>query len=107
MTTQHTPGPWFPDFDDDPFDIGTFAIKDDFDTPIAHVEGWDGEEDTAKQAKANARLIAAAPSMLATLQVVLESMGDYYDATDAAGEEGANLHDLVESTIHQATHQDE
>ena len=56
---------------------------------------------------ANARLIAAAPTMLATLQTVLESMGDYYDAIDAAGEEGGSLHDLVESTIHQATNQDE
>lgn len=41
--------------------------------------------------------------MLATLQAVLESMGDYYDATDATGDEGGSLHDLVETTIHQAT----
>lgn len=41
--------------------------------------------------------------MLATLQTLLEAMGDYYDAHDAAGDEGGSLHDLIESTIHQAT----
>ncbi len=55
------------------------------------------------EAVANARLIAAAPTMLATLQACLESMGDYYEAHDAAGDEGSSLHDLIESTIHQAT----
>jgi hypothetical protein len=51
----------------------------------------------------DAPLLAAAPEMLATLQACLEAMGDYYDAKDAAGDEGARLHDLITSTIYKAT----
>jgi len=52
---------------------------------------------------ANARLIAAAPQMLAALRAALEAMGDSYDATDAAGEEGATLWDQVADAIEAAT----
>jgi hypothetical protein len=52
---------------------------------------------------ANARLIAAAPQMLAALRAALEAMGDSYDATDAAGEEGAALWDQVANAIESAT----
>jgi hypothetical protein len=61
------------------------------------VTGWNTEED-----KANARLIAAAPQMLAALRAALEAMGDSYDATDA-GEEGAALWDQVANAIETAT----
>jgi len=49
------------------------------------------------------RLIAAAPQMLAALRAALEAMGDSYDATDAAGEEGAALWDQVANAIESAT----
>ena len=62
------------------------------------VTGWNTEED-----KANARLIAAAPQMLSALRAALEAMGDSYDATDAAGEEGAALWDQVANAIESAT----
>jgi hypothetical protein len=51
---------------------------------------------------ANARLIAAAPQMLAALRAALEAMGDSYDATDAAGEEGDALWDQVAEAIAKA-----
>jgi len=37
--------------------------------------------------------------MLEALRSALDAMGDYYDATDAAGEEGANLHDIIAAAI--------
>jgi hypothetical protein len=49
------------------------------------------------------RLIAAAPQMLAALRAALEAMGDSYDATDAASEEGAALWDQVANAIESAT----
>lgn len=92
MTTHHTPSPWKWDSDD-----GIISN----DTLICEVIGSPFDRPNVREA--NARLIAAAPTMLATLQACLEAMGDYYDAHDAAGDEGSSLHDLIESTIHQAT----
>ena len=44
-----------------------------------------------------------APQMLAALRAALEAMGDSYDATDAAGEEGAALWEQVADAIETAT----
>lgn len=52
---------------------------------------------------ANARLIAAAPQMLAALRAALEAMGDSYDARDAAGTEGDQLRDQIDDAITAAT----
>ena len=41
--------------------------------------------------------------MLAALRAALEAMGDSYDATDAAGEEGAALWEQVADAIETAT----
>lgn len=57
----------------------------------------------ATESESLARLIAAAPQMLAALRAALEAMGDSYDATDAAGEEGAALWDQVADAIETAT----
>lgn len=96
MSTQHTSGPWAQSIGKDAIQIISHA---DGEGLIADVNAYN----RSPKGRANARLIAAAPTMLATLQTVLESMGDYYDAMDAAGDEGASLQDLVESTIEQAT----
>lgn len=90
-TSNHTPGPWYFKKNINLHDQG-LVIAEKTGASIAVT--YDSRD---------AMLIAAAPTMLATLQAVLESMGDYYDATDAAGDEGGSLHDLVESTIRQAT----
>ena len=67
--------------------------------PISHnVSGWNTAEDHA-----NARLIAAAPQMLAALRAALEAMGDSYDARDAAGTEGEQLRDQIAEAIATAT----
>ena len=66
----HTPGPWHIDTED-----GGARILDDDELIIAGIYGFsapdrDGQED------ANARLIAAAPDLLAALKGLLESIQD-------------------------------
>ena len=57
----------------------------------------------ATESESLGRLIAAAPQMLAALRAALEDMGDSYDATDTAGEEGAALWGQVADAIETAT----
>ena len=85
MTTQHTPGPWhvgigngdgsiFPE-------VGRTRLEDGGTTlyPIAQVNrGWNAVEDDA-----NARLIAAAPDLLAALRFA-ESALDAYSGGESA-----------------------
>lgn len=105
MNATHTPGPWQAERADHAFEIicKGFIVAD-----VYHEEeaGYRTGPATALEAEANARLIAAAPTMLATLRACLEAMGDYYDCQDAH-ENGGSLHDLVTSTIQLATNQDE
>jgi hypothetical protein len=69
--TAHTPGPW----EQDPTgDIGWWAIGTN-EKSVAHVV----DEDrllglTKKEAKANARLIAAAPELLGALKAITERL---------------------------------
>jgi hypothetical protein len=101
-TAQHTAGPWSLDKDWDPFDNATWAIFDDFGTTIAHVESWDGDEETEKQATANAMLLTAAPTMLSALQAALEAIGDTYDARDS-DDDGESIRDIITAAIAKAT----
>ena len=61
MTTEHTPGLWEVGHDGSGAPIITFEARD-----IATVEAY------YKDAEANARLIAAAPELLAALRVIAE-----------------------------------
>jgi hypothetical protein len=72
--TTHTPGPWY--MEAEAYD-SHYQISDDCCTTIAQVEAWDGDNDkeVMGQAKANARLIAAAPELLR----VLENLADQAD----------------------------
>ena len=105
MTTQHTPGPWHIGSGNGAGSIfaenGRMRLESGGTTlyPVCNmVTGWNTEED-----KANARLIAAAPQMLAALRAALEAMGDSYDARDAAGPEGEQLRDQIAEAIASAT----
>lgn len=88
MTTQHTPGPWnvrkcdgfYRCFDTDDWAI----VSDGLITPCFV---WGGRSFT--EGEANARLIAAAPELLATLKVMREAVyeqpvGVWFHAIDAA-----------------------
>lgn len=65
MTTQHTPGPWHVDECDT--DARTY-IQSEGDNEIANIQWGALKPDQWEQA--NARLIAAAPTMLDALSVI-------------------------------------
>lgn len=74
MKTEHTPGPWFADANGciwrrDPRELYENGGSVAGDRPLAsaHV-GWAGEGLTGYRMEANARLIAAAPELLAALR---------------------------------------
>lgn len=77
--TNHTPGPWTATGPKDFSTSGMIILILSIDNyPAAFVPGWTDAEDTAKEAAANARLIAAAPDMLAALRDavgILDSLG--------------------------------
>jgi hypothetical protein len=65
MTTQHTPGPWYIDCQNESAAIGYRAIIDGDGYTVCS---------PSPMGQANARLIAAAPDLLAALEVVREYM---------------------------------
>ena len=70
MSAQHTPGPWF--IDDDIVVNNGIAVRSE-DYGVAKVWNyWAGEAATNK---ANARLISAAPDMLAALKLARDALG--------------------------------
>ena len=105
MSTQHTPGPWhlgsgngegsiYAENDRMRLETGGTTLY-----PVCDIQtGWNTEED-----QANARLIAAAPQMLAALRAALEARGDSSAARDAAGTDGAQLRDQIAEAIASAT----
>lgn len=74
--SKHTPGPWFSQYDDNGFyEIGSEAVS----LRLAFTHG-EGDTD-----EANARLIAAAPEMLAALEFlthapILNSVSTWQEA---------------------------
>jgi hypothetical protein len=79
----YSPGPWFTE--SEPYD-SYYQISDDLGTSLAQVEAWDGDKDeeVMREAKANARLIAAAPELLEALiecEDYLISAGMEHDLT--------------------------
>ena len=73
--TQHTPGPWKAETfvvmgaEDHPKSGYTIKAGDDAIADLYHGCGW-----TKAEVKANARLIAAAPELLAALEAVLSQI---------------------------------
>lgn len=62
MTTQHSPGPWYIDCQNESATIGYRAIVDKEGYTVCS---------PSPMGQANARLIAAAPALLAALQNIL------------------------------------
>jgi hypothetical protein len=95
-TTQHTPGPWSQG-EDNPLNIyGNHAS-------VANVHGTHPTgASTEEEAIANARLIAAAPLMLAALRTALEAIGDTYAARDS-DDDGESVRDIIADAIAKAT----
>ena len=78
MNAQHTPGPWNTEGPKDWNTSGrTIIVLNPERFPTAFVPAWDapkpGEEYAAEEARANARLVAAAPDLLEALRHLVMS----------------------------------
>lgn len=91
--TAHTPGPW----EAEPMEDGcsvAYRINDAHGYEIGVTSGRDGESEEA----ANARLIAAAPDMLAALKECLP----LFDMVTALDDHGSNVLGQAENLIRAA-----
>lgn len=67
MSVKHTPGPWYAWHNEAGIGVGkTHGNESD----IAHCDGFDSDRSAAEEL-ANARLIAASPELLASLEEML------------------------------------
>ena len=71
MNTHHTPGPWIYEYSND---VGP---DDEYFIEFFEVRTPDYKEVARVDSKADARLIAAAPEMLATLKWVSDALFDF------------------------------
>lgn len=75
MTTKHTPGPWEVRYDDQLDHIFTVG---EHPRRIANIFGGVcGQNDSDLENQANARLVAAAPDLLAACKRYLRAMDEY------------------------------
>jgi hypothetical protein len=65
MTTQHTPGPWYPDYT-------PFGKKKSLQVTWGPEDNWGVAQIDGPNKEANLRLIAAAPELLAALQALAD-----------------------------------
>jgi hypothetical protein len=84
--TEHTPGPWYVLWDwIDPETFDTLVVAPDWGPEcVAVVTTYTRDPECDAQGKANARLIAAAPDLLAALEGVQRLLGG--DLRDALSE---------------------
>jgi hypothetical protein len=85
-TAKHTPGPW-------KWDGGGYV-----DAPAGCIAGINATS-SPSVSEANARLIAAAPELLAACRVLLEGIDDHWATTEA----GINAIDYARIAISKAT----
>lgn len=77
METKHTPGPWL--VFTNPIGVGVCVDASD----VAHCSGFDSKRSRGEE-EANARLIAAAPDMLAALKEFLRHQANEVPNLDRA-----------------------
>lgn len=74
--SEHTPGPWMANLDETTHEGGmpvrAIDPKDGMRFRVADVYGLDCDVNHCEISKANARLIAAAPELLAALQMIVQ-----------------------------------
>ncbi len=88
MSNKHTPGPWKAEFHG-----SVWHIEEGSHFPpvqLACVYVWT-EDGGRKEAAANARLMAAAPELLAEIQSALATAQDGLEHMDSGDEEGARM----------------
>ena len=77
--SEHTPGPWV--LKPARSIVGGWAVWAEYEPgkhcQVADIEPWPNDPDTAPESEANARLIAAAPDLLAACEALIDA--DSYD----------------------------
>ncbi|MBV4553090.1 hypothetical protein HU742_018250 [Pseudomonas sp. SWRI102] len=101
METKHTPGPWVVD-PDSPTDISPADYLSLGIASISHADKAGGRWEFGEQSKANAKLIAAAPKMLAALIKLHDSLKQLNDCGDV-GQMVADYVDIAQAAIAEAT----
>jgi hypothetical protein len=89
-TRQHTPGPWTVTPTSNP--DREFGISDSESTIVCRLDHWRGKAEVTQDA--NAKLIAAAPELLAACQSVLSSL-EHHLADDFLPETRQVLRDAI------------
>jgi len=84
--TKHTPGPWHVRFGGRQEDDGWCVASQSSSDPIVVAESWPRVMPPRSQLIANARLIAAAPELLAALKDTLCLAEAYFDTLPDDGE---------------------
>jgi hypothetical protein len=81
--SKHTPGPWRVEW---PFEGGALITAEDGHGEIAQVKTRYSKTNNIEEAHANARLIAAAPDLLALVRSYATTypLDEYYDKATAA-----------------------
>jgi hypothetical protein len=90
MTTQHTPGPWVVDRSHPDWVEGTTIWAND--VVVAHAVA-----DQHHQTEENARLIAAAPCLLAALQELVEYFGPMPNVDNGLDERLTNARAAIDN----------
>ena len=94
--TKHTPGPWVAQPTVDSTCHNIFGTSKNQEYHIGTLQG--GSRADVQIAKANARLIAAAPELLEALQYCLEAANAY----EAKALYSGNLHEIVQEKARAA-----
>lgn len=100
----HTPGPWSKNQSRSPLYADTFWVEDSNGDVIAqtYARGTDGIIDRFHNGEENARLIAAAPEMLAALQAVLRRSEFGIDGKYIPSDEVEAIHTQARAAIAKA-----
>lgn len=103
MTAKHTPGPWFAEKNDSYWEVNPDkGGENELPFSVANVcSSAPGNRDGGLQ-EANARLIAAAPELLAALQLVAGEVTDYVRPTSADSHLPTDIVAVVHAAIAKA-----
>lgn len=88
MELKHTPGPWFVSPKTDVTVEGDLNVIQTHGSNVkgyhvAYCASWKDDKETAEEAEANARLMAAAPELLEALQEIYADYKALADSGDA------------------------